>query len=93
MATSKKEKKKRTTDIDDLFGGLVPGGKEAGIKKRKVDDQPALGAELVAVEKLEAVSTPAEVSKSKLKRAPDAGKVKLKKKKKKGDDLDDIFGF
>jgi hypothetical protein len=96
MATKKKEKKKRTTDVDDLFGGPVPSGKEAGVKKRKVGDRIALGdAELVApvVEKLEAVSTPAEVSKSKLKRAPDAGKSKLKRKKKKGDDLDDIFGF
>lgn len=99
MATKKKEKKKRTTDIDDLFGGLVPGGKEAGAKKRKVDDRIALGAEVVApvtatvVEKFDAVSTPAEVSKSKLKRVTDTGKVKLKKKKKKGDDLDDIFGF
>lgn len=100
MATKKKEKKKRTTDIDDLFGGLVSSGKEAGVKKRKVDDRTALDdAEVVnpvtatVAEKLEAVSTPAEVSKSKLKRVTDTGKVKLKKKKKKGDDLDDIFGF
>lgn len=96
MSTKKKEKKKRTTDIDDLFGGLVTGGKEAGAKKRKVGDRIALGdAKLVApvVEKLEAVSTPAEVAKSKLKRVTDTGKAKLKKKKKKGDELDDIFGF
>lgn len=100
MAAKKKEKKKRTTDIDDLFGGLVSSGKEAGVKKRKVDDRTALDdAEVVnpvtatVAEKLEAVSTPAEVSKSKLKRVTDTGKVKLKKKKKKGDDLDDIFGF
>lgn len=102
MATSKKEKKKRTTDIDDLFGGLVTGGKEAGVKKRKVGDRTALGAETVAsvkatgMEELEAVAVPAEGSngsKSKLKRVTDTGKVKLKKKKKKGDDLDHIFGF
>jgi hypothetical protein len=102
LAEKKKEKKKRTTDIDDLFGGLVTGGKEAGAKKRKVDDRTALGAETVAsvkatgMEELEAVAVPAEGSngsKSKLKRVTDTGKVKLKKKKKKGDDLDDIFGF
>lgn len=99
MATKKKEKKKRTTDIDDLFGGLVTGGKEAGAKKRKVDDRTALGAEVVApvtatvVEKLDAAPASAEGSKSELKRVTDMGKSKLKRKKKKGDELDDIFGF
>ena len=102
-----KKKKKRPTDIDDLFGGLS-GGSQVGGKKRKlgkgVDERPSSstpsGCDTQRQDSREAsmpttpvVESDAVKAKGRGKRIEEAAKPKTKKKKKKGDDLDNIFGF
>lgn len=98
------KKKKRTKEIDDLFGGLSGSEKKRKVVKRSPTPPDAIVSAEQDVARSEeritevAKTSPVEVG-AETKRIPKQasepgnGKPKKKKKKKKGDDLDDIFGF
>ena len=91
---SKPGKKKRKSDMDDLFGSLEP--KKSSLddlqevkseKKRKLAGQ---GRTEIGPSSSREGARPAS---DKAKADQDIAKTKLKRKKKKADDIDDIFGF
>jgi len=91
---SKPGKKKRESDMDDLFGSLEP--KKSSLddlqevkseKKRKLAGQ---GRTEIGPSSSREGARPAS---NKAKADQETAKPKLKRKKKKADDIDDIFGF
>jgi hypothetical protein len=91
---SKTGKKKRKSDMDDLFGVLEP-------KKSSLDDFQDVKSEkkrkLAGPGRTEVGSSASREAVrpvvNKAKADQEIAKTKLKKKKKKADDIDDIFGF
>jgi len=91
---SEPRKKKRKSDMDDLFGTLKP-------KKSSINDLVEVKSEkkrkLVGSSTTEPGSSSsrqaAKPTADKTKPDQETAKAKIKKKKKKADDMDDIFGF